>query len=216
MSYRCRIKFCGLRSAADLEAALALGVDAVGFVLSESKRRIEPEACRELHARLPASLPGLGVVGPLPARRITALFAASGVSRMQITVPEDADGYWETLAEVPHLRAYRVQGPQTLALVEAAGLDRFVLDAYVPGLPGGTGTTFDWALAAQATRLGEVILAGGLTPENVGEAIRRVRPWMVDVSGGIEDESGVKDPRRMAVFVQAVRRAEKEIAAAEA
>jgi phosphoribosylanthranilate isomerase len=81
-----------------------------------------------------------------------------------------------------------------------------LLDAHVPGSPGGTGTTFDWKMVPVSRRM-PVILAGGLTPQNVAEAIRRVRPWAVDVSGGVESAKGVKDPARVTAFIEAVRQA---------
>lgn len=245
----CRIKFCGLRTQEDVRLAIELGADAIGFVLSESPRRVTPEQARLLreiavnaasvirdatsidpatHAASvndPAPSTGAaidatpaidadsprvprvcGVVGPIPVAEVVALYRASGVDVMQVHGNEDA-GYWDALTEagIPFLRAFRMRGRDTLRALRESRLPRVVLDTYKPGVPGGTGETFDWSLAREAGAWTEVILAGGLTPANVREAITAADPWMVDVSGGIESAPGVKEPARMRAFAAAVR-----------
>lgn len=245
----CRIKFCGLRTEDDVRLAVELRADAIGFVLSESPRRVTPEQARHLrdtaidaassiraasaidpatHAASaidPAPSTGAamdatpaidadstraprvcGVVGPLPVAEVVALYHDAAVDVMQVHGPDDP-AYWDALAGtgVPVLRAFRMRGRATLQVIRESRLPRVLLDAYKPGVPGGTGETFDWSLAREAGAWTEVILAGGLTPGNVRDAVAAADPWMVDVSGGIESAPGVKDPARMRAFAEAVR-----------
>jgi phosphoribosylanthranilate isomerase len=106
------------------------------------------------------------------------------------------------------MKAFRVTGLKTLEELKPYATDAWLLDAHAPGKYGGTGQTFDWRIAAQATQLGKpVFLAGGLTPDNVGEAVTSVRPYGVDVSGGVEAAPGRKDPAKVRAFIAAVRQA---------
>lgn len=207
----CRFKFCGLRTRSDVRLAVELGAEAIGFVLSESPRRIDPGEARWLWEseidRITRAKPLVcGVVGPLAVEEVVALYHASGVDVMQVHGSEER-AYWDALTAegIPWLRAFRMRGRETLQSIRESTLPWVVLDAYKPGVPGGTGETFDWALAREARAWTEVILAGGLTPENVREAIAAADPWMVDVSGGIESAPGRKDPARMRAFAEAVR-----------
>lgn len=199
----CRFKFCGLKTEADVRLAVELGASAVGFVLTKSPRQIMPQECARLCASLPGHVVSHAVFGPVAPEEIRAAMAACGAHLAQIHGPEDP-AYWDQLKGIPYIRAYQVRDAGILRTLTADTSGTFLLDAYVPGLPGGTGQTFDWELARRAAAFGRVILAGGLTPENVGDAIRTAAPWMVDVSGGIEREKGVKDPALMRAFAQAV------------
>lgn len=203
----CRIKLCGLRTPADVATALALRVDAVGFVLSDSPRRVTPAEAKALRGPIPPTVTVHAVTGPETPATLRAWYAASGADLLQVHGPEQEPAYWTALADLPVLRGFRLRDETTLAAIHASGLPRFLVDAYVPGLAGGTGVACDWALARKAGALGRMILAGGLTPANVAEAITTARPWMVDVSGGIESTKGIKDHDRMRAFVAAVREA---------
>ncbi len=202
----CLIKLCGLRRAEEVELAAELGVAAVGFVLSESPRRIGLEECVRLRERLPAGVRAQGVFAAESPEFINQAVAECRLDAAQVHGPEADEPYWAALRAPLIVRAFRVKGPRSLKLLEAVRGREFLLDAHVPGQTGGTGRSFDWDLARRAGEYGQVVLAGGLTPENVGEAIRRARPYMVDVSSGIEREKGVKSLDLMRAFVAAARR----------
>lgn len=203
----CQFKFCGLRREDDVRVAVECGAAAVGFMLTKSPRQITPEQCAELRALVPEGIRTHGVFAHDEPSRIRQLVGDLSLDVAQVHGPDDDPAFWTALEGIPLVRAYRVRGPETLALLETERGRAFLLDAYVPGLPGGTGATFDWHLARQASAIGQVILAGGLTPENVADAIEQAQPAMVDVSGGIEREKGVKDHARMRAFAEAVRQA---------
>jgi phosphoribosylanthranilate isomerase len=203
---RTRIKFCGMTRLQDVDVAVALGVDAIGFVLvPASKRFMSPERAAIIRARVP------------PFMQVVALFSDAGaedVRRAVATLQPDllqfhGDESPEYCASFgrPYLRAVPMAVPEDVGAWErrfpsAAAL---LLDAHGAGEQGGQGRTFDWS-AIRATR--PYVLAGGLTPDNVGDAVRRVRPFAVDVSSGIEAAPGVKDAGRMQRFVEAVRKAD--------
>lgn len=208
MPVACRIKFCGLRTPEDVGHALALGVDAVGFVLTASPRQVSPEECRALRALVPPAVRVHGVFAHDDPDWIRDMVTACRLDVAQVHTPPEDREYWRRLGALSVIRAYRVKDASVLDMIREHGDETFLLDAYLPGVAGGTGTTFDWSLAREASRLGQVILAGGLTPENVADAIRVAQPWMVDVSGGIEKKKGVKDPERMTLFAAAVRAAQ--------
>lgn len=205
-----RIKFCGLRREEEVRLAIELGIDAIGFVLTPSPRQVTPEHCRLLRSQVPSWIQTHAVFGPIAPEEIRSLFRATGVDIAQVHGPDDPS-YWEALRGIPRIRAFRVHGPETLALIASSGEEIFLLDAFLPDVPGGTGARFDWNLAREARKWGRVILAGGLTPQNVVEAIRMAQPYMVDVSSGIESSPGMKDPEAMCAFVRAVRQEDKPI-----
>ncbi len=203
----CLIKFCGLRTRADVEVAVEVGVDAIGFVFADSPRRISVSECQALRAAVPAKMKVHGVFvrpEPMLARHI---WRECNLDILQIHgAEEEEEDYWRSLAEMPVVRAFRAQ-PNVLRLLEQLRGQVFLLDACVAGASGGTGQQCDWTLAAAAAKMGRIILAGGLTPANVGLAIAEVNPWMVDVSSGIERERGKKDHELMRAFAAAVHTA---------
>jgi len=203
----CLIKFCGLRTPAEVALAAELGVQAIGFVFADSPRQISVEDCRALRAAVPTPIKAYGVFlrpEPTTARYI---WNECRLDFLQIHGAEDDEDYWRTLDGLPVIRAFRSR-PGILNLIARIRGQTFLLDAFVEGeTRGGTGKPCDWTLAAAAAKMGRLILAGGLTPENVGSAIAAVKPWMVDVSSGIERERGKKDPGLMRAFAAAVRAA---------
>jgi phosphoribosylanthranilate isomerase len=191
------VKVCGLTRRSDAELAAELGADALGFVFEPRcvgglewhpnwLDELEPERVA-VFAKAPSRLPD-GPFGAIQAAEWDYAEALGGVVRTRVARVAPGD------------TAERV-----LRLAE--GFDRLLLDTFHPEAYGGTGETFDWDLAAQiAERAGlPVILAGGLTPENVAEAIRRVRPFGVDVSSGIESSPGVKDPEKLRAYLEAAK-----------
>jgi phosphoribosylanthranilate isomerase len=205
---RTLVKICGLRDAEAARAALDVGADYVGFVFAPSRRRVSVEEARAIIRTLPVGAPTVGVFVNEPAERVNEVVAACGLACAQLSGDEPP----EVVAAVrgPVLKALRVRGPETAAELERyrGGVSLFVLDAFAPGAYGGTGQTCDWSAAAESAARHPCLLAGGLTPENVGAAIAAVRPRGVDVSGGVE-VGGRKDARRIAAFVEAVRRADR-------
>ncbi len=194
-----RVKICGVTRVEDALLAARLGADAIGLNMwPGSKRYLPPEAARAIVDRLPPFVTAVGVFVNQPPTEVLAAAAASGVAVVQLHGDEpyqDCNGY-----PIPAIKALRVTGPESLADLDRYHVRAFLLDAPSAGF-GGSGTTFDWALAREAARRTTVILAGGLRPDNVAEAIRAVRPWAVDVASGVEASPGVKDPDELARFI---------------
>lgn len=204
------IKICGVTTPSDAEAAIAEGADAVGLnFYPKSKRYVtEPQAAAIVQA-LPAAATTVGVFVNALDTEMTRVVKKLGLRAAQ--------SYHDVFQDVDagYIAAFRVQDEQSLDLIHdfiyTAGAwrlpDAVLVDSYVPGEMGGTGHRAPWELIAAARLIVPVILAGGLTPENVAEAIRTVRPAGVDVASGVESAPGVKDRVRMRDFVQAAREA---------
>ncbi|RAW08727.1 phosphoribosylanthranilate isomerase [Halomonas elongata] len=203
---RTRVKFCGLTRPEDVDAAVALGADALGFVLwPGSKRAIELDRLAELAARVPAFVTRVGLfVDPEPQ------WVARAVEHLDLLQFHGDESPSRCAASGrPWIKALRMRDDLDLEVAarDYEGARALLLDAYRPGMPGGTGETFDWS-RIPATLAKPVILAGGLTPANVAEAIATVAPFAVDVSGGIEAAPGRKDVAAMTAFLDAVRLAD--------
>ncbi|MFZ5756200.1 MAG: phosphoribosylanthranilate isomerase [Pseudomonadota bacterium] len=208
---RVRTKICGITRAEDALAAAALGADAVGFVFwPQSPRAVTPEQAQAIIAGLPPFVTPVALfVDPAPADVQAAI--AAGCALLQFH-GDESPAFCAQFRH-PWIKAVRV-GPETDVRAAArghaaAGARGLLLDTLVAGTPGGTGQRFDWALVPRDLAL-PVILAGGLTPENVADAIRTVRPYAVDVSGGVEQSKGIKDRVRMAAFLAGVKRGEQD------
>ncbi|RMF97731.1 MAG: phosphoribosylanthranilate isomerase [Gammaproteobacteria bacterium] len=194
------VKICGLRSAEAVKAAIEAGADALGFVFADSPRRIEPEQAAALCAALPA---GIVRVAVMRDPRRDGWEQVSRVFRPDwLQAEAEALAGLELEQQIRPLPVFR----DTPALDEdlAAAEDRLLFE----GATSGAGQRADWARAARLARRTRLLLAGGLDPENVADAIARVQPWGVDVSSGVERRRGEKDPARIAAFVAAVRAAE--------
>jgi phosphoribosylanthranilate isomerase len=200
-----RIKVCGITRTRDALYASELGVDAIGFVLAESPRRIEPEKAREISLSLPPFVSTVGVVVDmdLASLRETATFC--GLDWLQLHGNESPE-YCKAL-DFRIIKALRVKDRKSIETMAPYKdcVQAFLLDTYVKGKKGGTGKTFDWSLAKGAKEYGPVILSGGLTPGTVREAIGVARPHGVDVSSGVETAPGIKDHKKMRSFVEEVR-----------
>ena len=202
---RTRIKICGLREASHAKVAADAGADAIGLVFHRpSPRYVEPAAAAAIVDTLPPYVSAVGLFVDLPAAEVRAILAAVRLDLLQFQGNEPPD-YCAQFG-VPWVRAVRME-PGT-DLVEYAqrfsGARALLLDAHVPGQPGGTGRSFDWAVIPRSLPI-PLILSGGLTPGNVGSAVREVRPWAVDVSSGVEAQRGVKDPQKIVEFIRSVR-----------
>ncbi|BCV21499.1 phosphoribosylanthranilate isomerase [Moorella sp. Hama-1] len=204
-----RVKICGIRDWEEARMVLDAGVDTLGFVFAASPRQIKPEAAREIINRLPPFTTTVGVFVNEPRYSLMEIASFCHLDVLQLhgdEPPEYCHGLSQRL-----LKAVRVRDANSLEGLEAyREVQGFLLDACVPGRAGGTGTTFNWELVRTGIIAGKpIILAGGLTPENVAIAIRLVRPYAVDVSSGVE-AGGRKDPARIAAFLEAVKKAEEE------
>lgn len=202
---RTRVKICGLTRAADIAAVVAAGADAVGFVFHPtSPRAVTPEQATELCRVLPPFVTAVGLFVDATAETIAATLDRAPLDLLQFHGDESP----EFCARFGRrwIKALRMRpGIDLVAERERfAGADGLLLDAYEPGRAGGTGQSFDWARIPPDIA-SEILLAGGLTPDNVAEAIERVRPYGVDVSGGVEAARGLKDPNLIFAFMQGVR-----------
>ena len=205
-----RIKICGITQERDALYAAALGVHAIGFVFAASPRQITPERARAIAAALPPLIQTVGVFVDEDPEKVLATAAFCHLDLLQFHGNESA-AYCARFGRRV-IKALRIQAQSQFdRFAEYRDVaDAILLDTYVAGRPGGTGRTFDWNLAGEAGRHGRIILAGGLNPDNVGEAISLVHPYAVDASSGLEQEPGVKDHDKMARFVEAVINAGKE------
>jgi phosphoribosylanthranilate isomerase len=203
-----KIKICGITNAGDADVAMAAGADALGFVMyRKSPRWVEPTVARSIVAGLPPFVLAVGVFVNEEAERVRVLMDECGLALAQLHGDESAI-YCQNLGR-PALKVIRLKDRSTfLALAEFKGranVRGFLIDAFSDQAYGGTGHTVDWTLAEEAARSAPIILAGGLTPGNVAEAIARVHPYGVDVSSGVEQSPGKKDPDKVKAFIQAAR-----------
>ncbi|ADC62535.1 phosphoribosylanthranilate isomerase [Allochromatium vinosum] len=202
---RTRVKICGLTRVSDIAAVVAAGADAVGFVFHPaSPRAVTPEQAAGLCRALPPFVTAVGLFVDASAETIDATLEQAPLDLIQFhgnESPEFCSGFGRRW-----IKALRMRPGIDLAAERErfAGADGLLLDAYEPGRAGGTGQCFDWARIPPDIAP-EILLAGGLTPENVAEAIERVRPYGVDVSGGVEAARGLKDPELIFAFMQGVR-----------
>ncbi len=211
---RVRVKIEGLR---DLETALAvarLGAEALGFVFAESPRRVTPETAGEIVAALPPFVAAVGVFVNAPPQRINEIISQTGIGYVQLHGDEGPQVVGHINARC--LKAFRIRDERWIDEIDAwldalgdARLAGIVLDAYDKSAYGGTGKKFNWDMVADARAAGRlenlppIILAGGLGPDSVPEAIKTVRPHAVDVASGVESEPGVKDLSKVAAFINA-------------
>lgn len=210
---RTRIKFCGVTSARDARAAVECGADAVGVIFAPaSPRWVATETAREIACAVPPFVALIGVfVDPAP-ETVRAAVAAGYVPQYSGDEPADL---CETVAAGPYVKAFHAEADVALDAARfAAVADRYtratwLFDTAADGKQGGTGRTFDWAGAREIAQGRPIVIGGGLTAGNVGECVRRVRPFAVDVRSGIET-SGVKDDDKMRAFVRAVREADEQ------
>jgi phosphoribosylanthranilate isomerase len=202
-----KVKFCGLTNVEDALAAVAAGADYLGFVLWErSPRHVTVETAREIARQLPPATMRVGVFVDATVEQVMFPLRICDFAALQFH-GQESPAYCQQFG-VMTIKAFRIRDAASLSALSAYDTDAFLLDSQVEGRPGGTGETFDWPLAAQAKKFNKpIFLAGGLTPQNVGAAVRAVQPFAVDVSTGVEISPGKKDHQKMRDFVAAVRAA---------
>lgn len=205
---RTRIKICGLTREIDVDAAVAAGADAIGFVFyPKSPRYVSPERAAELARRIPPFVTVVALFANASEEEIRAVLDQVPVSLLQFhgdETPSQCQGW-----RIPYLKAARVKAGLDLVqyAIDFSSARGILLDAFVEGFGGG-GQVFDWSMIP-ASMPRPIVLSGGLTAANVGEAVRRLRPPAVDVSSGVEAEKGIKDAAKIAAFIAAVRAADQ-------
>ena len=206
-----RVKICGITRLEDAQQAVDLGAAALGFnFYPPSPRYIEPAAARAIVGRLPPFVIPVGVfANETDAGRVISIARDAGVTTVQLHGPGFPDLHellsaFTLVVAVPVREGFKVE---ELGKLKPTA---YLLDAFDPDRLGGTGKTFDWSAAREAKRYGPIILAGGLTPENVGRAVRVVRPFAVDVASGVESAPGIKDAAKLRAFFAAVAEADRE------
>ena len=202
------VKICGITRANDALAATRLGAHALGFVFyATSPRSVSPARAAEIIRALPPFITSVGLFVNPEARDVERVLEQTPLNLLQFH-GEETPAFCDRF-RMPYLKAVRVQaGLDLLQYAQFHSAARaLLLDAFVEGTHGGTGAAFDWNLIPRELPL-PVILSGGLNPDNVGDAVRRVRPCAVDVSSGVETSPGIKDPRKIAAFMKEVRSAD--------
>jgi phosphoribosylanthranilate isomerase len=207
---RCRVKICGITSFEDAVMALDLGADALGFNFYPGSRRfLEFAAARDITRRLPPLATAVGVFVNVPdPDEVDAGARAAGVQVLQLHGNESAD-YCRRLGAWPLIKAVRIDKDWTGEGLAGYAVQAYLFDSGGDGQLGGTGTTFDWSLARGFRQGRKIILAGGLHPANVAEAIRAVQPYGVDVCSGVESRPGKKDAAKLAAFMNEVLHASR-------
>jgi phosphoribosylanthranilate isomerase len=198
-----KIKICGITNLEDALACVDAGADALGFVLAESPRRVEAETIKDIVTRLPKTVLKIGVFVNEKLETLQQTFLNCGLDYAQLQGEES--GEYIRRLEVPCLKVFRVKDESVLAEIESAKPNLFMLDTYQDGKKGGTGKIFNWEIAIQAKRYGKFFLSGGLNPDNVKSAIKKVHPYGVDVSSGVEKFPGKKDLEKVREFIKRVR-----------
>lgn len=201
-----RIKICGITDPGDATAAVDAGADALGFIFyKKSPRYISPEEAEQIVIKLPPFVTAVGVFVDETDEEVNRIVKLARLGCAQLHGSETPVVCSRVEAKV--IKALRVRDEKDIEGLRGYCVSAFLLDTFKEGVPGGTGETFDWDLAVAAKDLGPVILSGGLTPENVADAILKVRPYGVDVSSGVELSPGKKDHYNMRRFIEKARAA---------
>lgn len=213
-----RVKICGVTNWADARLAVDLGADALGFNFhAPSPRAVTPAQAWEIIRRMPPMVTAVGVFVNWPARAVAALARALRLGAVQLHGDEPAREVRELSAAFSVIKAFPMSpGFRLAALAPYGAASALLLDGFKSGLRGGTGRAADWDVARRARRYGRVILAGGIRPENVAEAIARVQPYAVDVASGVESRPGRKDARALRELMSEVEAANRKLSGSAA
>jgi len=199
-------KICGITTVEDALAAVAAGADALGFMFYEpSRRHVTSATVSEIIRELPPFIAKVGVFVNEEAQTVRQIAEECGLDTLQFHGSESPEFCRQFRLKV--IKAFPIRNAESLSALADYDRETWLLDSYVAGKPGGTGSQFNWDLATQATeRPNKVLLAGGLTPENVVKAVQTVHPYGVDVSSGVESAPGKKDHELIRRFIDAARR----------
>ncbi|MBU0581314.1 MAG: phosphoribosylanthranilate isomerase [Candidatus Margulisbacteria bacterium] len=202
-----KIKICGITNLEDAENAAALGVDALGFIFAKSPRQVEPTLIKEICHSLPPFITRVGVFVDEELDKVNSIAETCGLDAIQLHGQESSEYCQHVHRRV--IKALRVKKDTSLKILEHYKdiVCAFLLDAYDPEKPGGTGNTFDWGLAAKAQKAYKtpIILSGGLNAENIQEALKTLRPDAVDINSGVESAPGKKDYNKMQEIIKIIR-----------
>jgi len=199
-----KVKVCGTTRLKDALLAVECGADAIGFIFyKKSPRCVTAKTAKEICSKLPPFVQRVGVFVSETAEKINRIADRCGLDAVQLHGDESPAFCKKIRRRV--IKAVRVKDPGSLKGLSRYPVDGFLLDTYKEDQWGGTGKVFDWELAARAKKYGPVIIAGGLNSRNVKAAIQKVQPYGVDVSSGVEQSPGKKDPRKVKAFLKAVR-----------
>jgi phosphoribosylanthranilate isomerase len=211
-----RVKICGITNLEDAKAAIDLGADALGFnFYRRSPRYVEPINAKPIVEALPPLVSLVGIfVDEFSPERILSIIHAIGIGSVQLHGSESPD-YARKISELRLIKAFRVDEKFEVGQLVSYRVGAYLLDAYDPKQVGGTGQTFNWDIAIAAKQHGRVILAGGLGPENVYDAILHVRPYAVDICSSIESEPGKKDLAKMETLFREINRARVALTASD-
>jgi phosphoribosylanthranilate isomerase len=210
-----KVKICGVTRLQDALYAAEAGASAIGFVLvRNSPRSVNPDNVRSIIREIPPFVTPVGVFTDVSRPEALAMVARSGIRAVQLHGENETTDFDDF--PVPVYRVFRVSVEFNPEILRHHKGTAFMLDTFKDGVAGGTGQTFDWNVAIEAKKFGRLILSGGINPENVGEAVRRVAPYAIDTSSGVESSPSVKDPAKIRSLFQAIREAENEIAASRA
>jgi phosphoribosylanthranilate isomerase len=198
-----KVKVCGTTRLKDALLAVECGADAIGFIFyKKSPRSVTMKTAKEICAKLPPFVNRVGVFVNETAEKINRIADRCGLDAVQLHGDESPALCKKIKCRV--IKAVRVKDAASLKAMSHYKVDGFLLDTYKEDQWGGTGKVFDWELAARAKKYGPVIIAGGLNPRNVKAAIQQVQPYGVDVSSGVEQSPGIKDPKKVKAFLKAV------------
>jgi len=200
-----KVKICGITSAEDALTAVDAGADALGFMFyASSPRCVTRETATRIIQQLPPFVAKVGVFVNPSVEEVRQAIADCSLDTLQFHGEETPEFCRQFGLKA--LKAFRVQGPETLEALPTYSSMAWLLDSFVAGTRGGTGNTFNWDIAARAVEMGgRVILAGGLTPENVADAVRKVRPYGLDGSSGVESAPGKQDAVKARAFIAAAK-----------
>ena len=201
-----KIKICGNTRGEDVELAVELGADLLGFIFTRSKRQVRVDEIKDVIANVPAGVERVGVFIDETAEQIGEVALACGLTAIQVYRPLTEKDRSLSLLLLP---AFRVQDSDDLTAMRFESGDHPLLDTWMPDTIGGTGRTWAWRQAKAVARQYPVVVSGGLTADNVDGAVRELHPWAVDVCSGVEAEPGRKDPVKLRAFVDAVRRVDR-------
>jgi len=205
-----KIKICGITNPEDAAAAVEAGADALGFMFYEpSPRNVSFATAAKITQGLPPFIAKVGVFVDAAETLVRQAILECGLDTLQFHGNETPEFCGQFSLKT--IKAFRIRDEESLAELKNYQTSAWLLDSFSPEKLGGTGAKFNWELARVAVKMGRpIILAGGLTPENVAEAVAQVRPYAVDVSSGVESERGRKDHAKLRAFVSAARRAAAE------
>lgn len=200
-----KVKICGITSLDDARMAVDAGADALGFVFYEkSPRFVNPVAAAKIIAKLPPFIQTVGLFVNEEIEKINWTADFCGLDLVQLHGDESPEDCQEVNRRV--IKAFRIQNIVSIEPLKKFQVSGYLLDAWCPDCYGGTGKTFNWEVAAAARQYGRIILAGGLAPDNVIEALRAVQPYAVDVSSGVESAPGKKDAAKVKEFIKRAKR----------